>query len=205
MVGVAPVAADAWASFHRYCMPATKGFNQKGIGRYVDEFVGRHNKRPSDTNDQMGALVSGIEEKRLVYQGPTEAGYYLLSIDFPIATPATKVNAGPRICNASEIQGRSHSVPNRNKTHSKTSRRTDRRRDAACPLSSVPYLKKPKSIIKTWLGAPPSKKASFPVTPSALVGASASSWISCHLSGSGADSSFKGCPYNVARNWGFFC
>ena len=42
--------------------------SNKHLGRYVDEFVGRHNKRPSDTIDQMGALVSGMEGKRLRYQ-----------------------------------------------------------------------------------------------------------------------------------------
>ena len=34
---------------------------------YVDEFVGRHNKRPLDTMDQMGALLQGMEGKRLPY------------------------------------------------------------------------------------------------------------------------------------------
>ena len=34
--------------------------SNKHLKRYVDEFVGRHNKRPSDTIDQMGALVNGM-------------------------------------------------------------------------------------------------------------------------------------------------
>ena len=38
------------------------------MNRYVDEFVGRHNRRPSDTIDQMGALVVGMEGKRIRYQ-----------------------------------------------------------------------------------------------------------------------------------------
>ena len=41
--------------------------SNKHLKRYVDEFVGRHNKRPSDAIDQMGALVSGMEGKRLRY------------------------------------------------------------------------------------------------------------------------------------------
>ena len=39
----------------------------KHLKRYVTEFVGRHNKRPSDTIDQMGGLVEGMEGKRLKY------------------------------------------------------------------------------------------------------------------------------------------
>lgn len=39
----------------------------KHLKRYVTEFVGRYNKRPSDTIDQMGAIVQGMEGKRLKY------------------------------------------------------------------------------------------------------------------------------------------
>ena len=40
----------------------------KHLGRYVDEFVGRHNQRDADTPDQMGAMVRGMEGKRLCYR-----------------------------------------------------------------------------------------------------------------------------------------
>ena len=39
--------------------------SNKHLKRYVDEFVGTHNRRPSDTIDQMGAFVSGMDGKRL--------------------------------------------------------------------------------------------------------------------------------------------
>ena len=41
--------------------------SKKHLKRYVTEFVGRHNKRPLDTMDQMGALVRGMDGKRLKY------------------------------------------------------------------------------------------------------------------------------------------
>ena len=41
--------------------------SKKHLKRYVTEFVGRHNKRTLDTDDQMGALVCGMEGKRLKY------------------------------------------------------------------------------------------------------------------------------------------
>ena len=42
--------------------------SSKHMKRYVDEFEGRHNKRPSDTINQMGALMSEVEGRRLGYQ-----------------------------------------------------------------------------------------------------------------------------------------
>ena len=41
--------------------------SKKHLGRYVTEFVGRHNRRPLDTDDQVTALVQGMEGKRLPY------------------------------------------------------------------------------------------------------------------------------------------
>ena len=41
--------------------------SKKYLRRYVTEFIGRRNKRPSDTADQMGAMVRGMEGKRLRY------------------------------------------------------------------------------------------------------------------------------------------
>ena len=37
------------------------------LDRYVSEFSGRHNQRELDTVDQMGAMVRGMELKRLRY------------------------------------------------------------------------------------------------------------------------------------------
>ena len=35
-----------------------------------DEFVGRHNKRPSDTIDRTGALIASMEGRQVSYQNP---------------------------------------------------------------------------------------------------------------------------------------
>ena len=39
----------------------------KHLGRYVNEFSGRHNDRPFDTVDQMSRIVKGMVSKRLKY------------------------------------------------------------------------------------------------------------------------------------------
>ena len=39
----------------------------KHLGRYVDEFAGRHNLREANTIDQLGMVVRGLEGKRLTY------------------------------------------------------------------------------------------------------------------------------------------
>ena len=46
------------------------------LNRYVNEFSGRHNQRPSDTVDQMAAMVRGMDGKRLRYEDliATESG-----------------------------------------------------------------------------------------------------------------------------------
>ena len=41
------------------------------LDRYVTEFAGRHNQREDDTLDQMGAMVRGMDGKRLRYQDLT--------------------------------------------------------------------------------------------------------------------------------------
>lgn len=38
------------------------------LNQHLDEFLGRHNQRPSDTIDQISALASGEEGKRLRYR-----------------------------------------------------------------------------------------------------------------------------------------
>lgn len=40
----------------------------KHLVRYVTQFFGRHNDRPSDTIDQMAQMVRGMDGKRLRYQ-----------------------------------------------------------------------------------------------------------------------------------------
>ena len=50
-------------------------FSKKHLGRYVDEFEGRHNSRPLDTADQMARMAQGADGKRLPYAdliGPAE-------------------------------------------------------------------------------------------------------------------------------------
>ena len=56
-----------WAMFKRGQKGVYHKMSKKHLGRYVTEYVGRHNKRPLDTEDQMGALVQGMEGKHLPY------------------------------------------------------------------------------------------------------------------------------------------
>ena len=56
-----------WAMFKRGQKGVYHKTSPKHLRRYVTEFVGRHNKRPLDTDDQMGALVCGMEGRRLKY------------------------------------------------------------------------------------------------------------------------------------------
>ena len=56
-----------WAMLKRGHKGTYHKWSKKHLGRYVTEYVGRHNKRPLDTDDQMGALVQGMEGKRLPY------------------------------------------------------------------------------------------------------------------------------------------
>ena len=39
----------------------------KHLPRYVNEFAGRHNNRPSNTAEQMATMVQGMGGKRLRY------------------------------------------------------------------------------------------------------------------------------------------
>ena len=56
-----------WAMFKRGHKGTYHKMSKKHLRRYVDEFAGRHNKRPLDTDDQVSALVQGMEGKRLKY------------------------------------------------------------------------------------------------------------------------------------------
>jgi len=42
--------------------------SEKHLGRYVNEFAGRHNIRPKDTLDQMQSVVRAMDGKRLRYR-----------------------------------------------------------------------------------------------------------------------------------------
>ena len=56
-----------WAMFDWAHKGTYHKMSKKHLGRYVTEFVGRHNRRPSDILDQMGAMVKGMDGKRLRY------------------------------------------------------------------------------------------------------------------------------------------
>lgn len=45
----------------------------KHLQRYVQEFAGRHNIRDMDTIEIMGAVVLGMDDKRLKYDDLVEA------------------------------------------------------------------------------------------------------------------------------------
>ena len=57
-----------WASLKRGYHGVYHKMSAKHLGRYVTEFEGRHNDRPSDTVDQMQHIVKGMEWKRLKYR-----------------------------------------------------------------------------------------------------------------------------------------
>ena len=56
-----------WAMLKRGHDGVYHHFSVKHLGRYVDEFSGRHNIRPLDTEDQMGKMAQGAAGKRLPY------------------------------------------------------------------------------------------------------------------------------------------
>ena len=45
-----------------------KRFSTKHIGRYVNEFVGRHSVRECDAGDMIGTIADGTRGKRLCYR-----------------------------------------------------------------------------------------------------------------------------------------
>ena len=57
-----------WSLFKRGYHGTYHKMSPKHLGRYVNEFTGRHNMRDRDTVDQMGAMVSGMAGKRLTYR-----------------------------------------------------------------------------------------------------------------------------------------
>ena len=56
-----------WSRFMRGYHGTFHYVTPKHLDRYVGEFEGRHNPRPMDTEDQMRAMVRGMEGKRLTY------------------------------------------------------------------------------------------------------------------------------------------
>ena len=57
-----------WSMLKRGYEGTYHHMSEKHLGRYVNEFSGRHNTRPLDTADQMASMVRGMEGKRLRYQ-----------------------------------------------------------------------------------------------------------------------------------------
>ena len=57
-----------WAMLKRGIMGTYHHISVKHLGRYANEFSGRHNDRPMDTADQMEAMVRGMQGKRLRYE-----------------------------------------------------------------------------------------------------------------------------------------
>ena len=57
-----------WSMLKRGQVGIFHKISPKHLDRYVTEFVGRHNMRESDTRDQMGRVVRGMEHKRLRYR-----------------------------------------------------------------------------------------------------------------------------------------
>ena len=56
-----------WAMLKRGYMGTFHHVSPKHLHRYINEFSGRHNDRPSDTIEQMAHMVRGMEGKRLRY------------------------------------------------------------------------------------------------------------------------------------------
>lgn len=56
-----------WAGLKRGYVGTYHHMSAKHLDRYITEFEGRHNDRPSDTDEQMRHIVRGMEGKRLRY------------------------------------------------------------------------------------------------------------------------------------------
>ena len=57
-----------WAMLKRGYVGAYHRMSKKHLGRYVNEFTGRHNVRALDTITQMSLLAIGMAGERLPYQ-----------------------------------------------------------------------------------------------------------------------------------------
>lgn len=60
-----------WAVFKRAYKGTYHWMSDKHLQRYVDEFVGRHNIRPLDTEQRMSKIVKGMDKKRMRYRDLT--------------------------------------------------------------------------------------------------------------------------------------
>ena len=60
-------AESFWSMLKRAHMGTFHKMSPKHLDRYVTEFAGRQNVRENDTIDQLGAMVQGMEGKRLTY------------------------------------------------------------------------------------------------------------------------------------------
>ena len=57
-----------WSMLKRAHKGTFHKMSPKHLDRYVNEFAGKHNIRESDTRDQMGAVVQGMDGQRLRYR-----------------------------------------------------------------------------------------------------------------------------------------
>ena len=65
-----------WAMFKRGLMGTYHHVSVKHLPRYSQEFEGRHNARPLDTENQMEGMVKGAVGKRMTYAsliGPVDS------------------------------------------------------------------------------------------------------------------------------------
>ena len=60
-----------WAMLKRGFDGVYHHMSEKHLQRYVNEFAGRHNTRPMNTEDQMGLMVRKSDGKRLTYRDLT--------------------------------------------------------------------------------------------------------------------------------------
>ncbi len=57
-----------WVMLRRRYYGTYHKMSVKHLGRYVDEFTGRHNSRPKGTIDQMASVVRNMDGKQLPYR-----------------------------------------------------------------------------------------------------------------------------------------
>ena len=62
-----------WSMFKRGYTDTYHHMSEAHVGRYVNEFTGRHNIRPLDTEAQMGSVARGMVGKRLRYDDLVDA------------------------------------------------------------------------------------------------------------------------------------